>query len=156
MLLYSPIYLFLVPGAILLWLGISSFIWLYLGNATVAGIPLFFHPLFVSSLLIMTGYQLIIFAIFAKTYAITHLDEDGGVFNSLYKIITLERGALIGLGIIILGALIFLGILYGWVESGFGALREEGNSILALTLIVFGMQTISSSFMFSILGIEEK
>jgi len=35
-------------------------------------------------------------------------------------------------------------------------LNEIKNSIVALTLIVIGIQTVFSSFMISILGIEEK
>ena len=49
------------------------------------------------------------------------------------------------------------GVIFNiWIKSGFGALNEIKNSILALTLIVIGIQTIFSSFMLSILGIKEK
>jgi hypothetical protein len=112
--------------------------------------------MFLSSILIIAGYQLIIFSIFAKTYSITHLDEKNLFFEKLYKYITIERASLIGIFIILLGLTIFTTIFYKWTSSNFGELNEIKNSIIALTLITIGVQTIFSSFMLSILGIKEK
>ncbi|MCK5605259.1 hypothetical protein KAR91_25430 [Candidatus Pacearchaeota archaeon] len=47
-------------------------------------------------------------------------------------------------------------IFLRWLGSDFGELQEIKNSVLALTLIIVGIQTISSSFMLSILGIKAK
>ena len=129
---------------------------LYFDLFTIAGLKLYYHPMFLSSLLIILGYQLIIFSVFAKTYAISHLGEESKLMNSLYKHITIEKAGLAGLLVLIAGIYIYLKIFTGWITSGLGAINEIKNSVIALTLILISIQTISSSFMLSILGIKEK
>jgi hypothetical protein len=104
----------------------------------------------------ITGYQLVIFALFSKIYAITHLGEHNAFFEKLFRVVTLERALLAGFASALVGALVYIFIFAGWVSSGFGSLDQIKNSIVALTLVVIGVQTVSSSFMLSILGIKEK
>src|SRR3989344_7928539 len=75
MLLYSPLFLFFVPGFVLFFIGIVSLFWFYLTNPIIFGRTFYLHPMFLSAGLVILGYQLIIFSVFAKTYAITHLKE---------------------------------------------------------------------------------
>ncbi|MBU3907031.1 MAG: glycosyltransferase family 2 protein [Nanoarchaeota archaeon] len=156
MLLYSPLFLFFIPGIILFLAGAISIIMLYFNTLVIFGVKLQYHPMFLSSLFMIIGYQLIIFAFFAKTYAINHLGEESLLINQLNKHITIETASIVGVIVSGIGAIIYLFILIRWVESGFGALQEVKNSIIALTLIIIGIQTIFSSFMLSILGIKEK
>jgi glycosyltransferase involved in cell wall biosynthesis len=153
MLLYSPLFLFFIPGIVLLMMGIASSIII---NFNLFGIKLDYHPLFVSSVLIIIGYELIIFSLFAKTYAVTHLGEENAIIDLINKFLTIEKAGAIGLFLILPGLLIYLSILIGWIRSGFGGLDNIKGSILALTFIVVGVQTIFSSFMLSVLGIKEK
>jgi glycosyltransferase involved in cell wall biosynthesis len=155
MLLYSPLFLFFIPGFMLFLLGILTLFWFYISNPQLLGITLQIHPMFISSLLVIIGYQLIIFSIFAKTYAIIHLNEKSPLEN-FYKYITIERASIIGSFLSIIGLGIFLIILYTWIKSGFSDLDQIKNAISGLTLLVIGIQTIFSSFMLSILGIREK
>jgi len=155
MLLYSPLFLFFIPGLILFLLGLISMFLLYFDSLILFGIQFQYHPMFLSSLLIIVGYQLIIFALFAKTYAVTHLN-DKPAFNNLYRHITIEKASIIGILVTLIGIIIYLRIFAKWLNTGFGALQEIKNSIVALTLIIIGIQTIFSSFMLSILGIKEK
>lgn len=156
MLLYSPTFLFFVPGVLLFLLGSLSMLWLYFGTPKIFEIKLFYHPMFLSSLVSIIGYQLIIFAGFAKIYSITHLKEKSPSFEKLFQYITIEKAIAIGGLIMILGATIFVFILVKWLNSGLDELNEIKNSIMALTLLTVGTQTIFSSFMLSILGIKEK
>jgi len=155
MLLYSPLFLFFIPGVLLFLIGLISIVWLYFGSLNIFGIKLQYHPMFLSALLIIIGYQLIIFALFAKTYAITHLGEKP-VFNKFYKYLTIEKAGIAGIIIILLGVVTFATILSNWINTGFGELQEVKKAIIALALIIVGIQTIFSSFMLSILGIKEK
>ncbi len=155
MLLHSPLFLFFIPGFLLFWIGLISMFWLYFGSPSILGIKLFYHPMFLSSLLIIIGYQLIIFSLFAKTYSINYLG-DKPIFDKLYNYITIEKASIFGI-LIVLSGIIIYGILFlKWINTGFVALNEIKNSILALTLIIIGIQTIFSSFMLSILGIKAK
>lgn len=155
MLLYSPMFLFFIPGLILLLAGIDTLIWFYTTDPSVLGRTFIVHPMFISSLLTLAGYQLIIFSAFAKAYAVTNLGEESLFMKRLFKIITIEKASIFGLLITLIGLIIFIYILIKWIESGFGELNEIKNSIMALTLMLLGMQTIFSSFMISILGIKK-
>lgn len=137
-------------------IGFFSGIWIYFMNPQILGIKIFYHPLFISSVLVILGYQLITFSSFAKIYSITHLEEKNIRLEKLFKYITIERASIIGFVVSLFGLLIYIFIFAEWFNSGFGSLNEVKNSIIALTLIVLGTQTIFSSFMLSILGIKEK
>ena len=156
MLIYSPVFLFFIPGVVLLLMGLSSMVWIYVRVPEIFGKVLVYHPLFLSSLLIIVGYQLVIFSVFARTYLMVHLGEESRIIHKLHRYITIERASLLGIFVCLIGAAIFIWVFLGWVKSGFGSLNQVKNSILALTLMVFGIQTIFSSFILSILGIKEK
>lgn len=156
MLLYSPLFLFFIPGTFLLIIGSVSMIWLSFDSPNIFGIRFQYHPMFLSALLVIIGYQLIIFALFAKTYAIIHLGEKSSTVNLLNKYLSIEKAGIAGGVIILIGVIIFTKIFYKWTDTGFGELQEVKKSIIALTLIIVGIQTIFSSFMLSILGIKEK
>jgi len=156
MLLYSPLFLFFIPGILLFLVGVFSLSLIYLDFLVLFGIKFQYHPMFLASLVTIIGYQLIIFSLFAKTYATTHLGENNIFFDKLYKYINIETGSLIGIILGLVGMIIYFLIFWNWFRSDFGAIQEVKNSILALTIIVLGIQTIFSSFMLSILGIKEK
>jgi len=122
MLLYSPIFLFFAPGIFIIVLGFLA----YFLN----------HPFF-ASLLAITGYQLVIFSMFAKTYAITHLKEKAGFMDKIYKYLTIEKASLLGIMAILLGIIFY-----------------NSAPVVALTLALLGVQTVFSSFMLSILSIK--
>ena len=156
MLLYSPLFLFFIPGLITFLIGINTFLLIYTNNLKILGIQFYTHPLFLASLLIISGYQLIIFSIFAKTYAITHLNEKNQSFEKLYRYITLEKASILGIILAITGLTIYLTIFNTWITRNLGSLNQIKNLVLALTLTILGIQTIFSAFMLSILGIKEK
>lgn len=112
--------------------------------------------MFFSSLLILAGYQIIFFAGFAKIYAITHLGDENKLVSKLFQYITIEKAGLAGILIAIIGVIIYISIFIKWVSSGFGSLNEIKNSIISLTLITIGIETLFSAFMLSIVGIKEK
>ena len=156
MLLYSPMFLFFWPGVFLFFVGLVIFVLLLTGSFSFWSINFQYHPIFLASLLVILGYQLIIFAFFAKTYAHTHLGEKSKSLDFLHKHITIEKAGIMGLLLAIAGIVIYIMIFYKWLNSGLGELQEVKRSVLALTLAVVGFQTIFSAFMLSILGIKEK
>lgn len=154
--LFSPLIIFLAPGLFLFTLGFISMLILYFTNPSFSNIIFYVHPIFIAAGFIIAGYQLIFFAFFAKTYAIIHLKEKNLFFEKLYKYITLEKASLFGIFLLIIGIIIYINIFFIWVKSDFSNLNQIKNSIVALTLLVTGIQTISSGFMLSIISIKEK
>jgi glycosyltransferase involved in cell wall biosynthesis len=156
MLLYSPLYLFTIPGVFLFMFGALGISILYTTNIKLFEIILYVHPMFLFMISIIVGYQIIFFSMFSKIYSITHLGESDMRFENLLKKITLEKALAIGVLLIILGSAIFLWILIGWIKNDFSELNETKNLIIAVTSITLGIQTFFSGFMLSILGIKEK
>ncbi|MFA6536295.1 MAG: glycosyltransferase family 2 protein [Candidatus Paceibacterota bacterium] len=155
-LLYSPLLLFLLPGLIILGLGVIGLVGFYFGSLNLFGMNFYVHPMFVFSVMILLGYQLVAFSAFSKIYAISHLGDHNRLIESLFRKITVERASILGMTFFLLGLLIYLFIFVKWFSSGFGELDEIKNSIVALTLLVVGVQTFFSAFMLSTLGIKSK
>ncbi len=154
--LNSPLFLFFIPGVFLFLIGLFGAFIFYFFQPKIFGIAFDYHPFFVFAAAILIGYQLIIFALFSKIYAINHLGDRNKFIESFFGKLTIERVAPIGLIIFIFGLLIFLLIFINWIKNDFNSLMQVKNSILALIFSVIGCETLFSAFMFSILGIKRK
>lgn len=156
MLLYSPLFLFFIPGVILFLIGgVGSFL-IYFNLITFFGRPIFYHPLFLTVSSLIIGYQLMIFAIFSKTYAMEHLGEYSKTMNFLHRYITIEKLSFLGGALVLFGLGIFVNIFWSWVMTGFDELQRVRGSLLALVFLIIGTQAIFSSFMLSILSIKNR
>jgi glycosyltransferase involved in cell wall biosynthesis len=155
-LLYSPLILFTLPGMLLFLIGVISMTLLYFSHLAIFDIQLFVHPMFLSAILLLLGYQLIFFGGFAKTYAITHLGDTNTTLQWMFRHLTIEKAGIVGIFLTLLGLCVYILIYSRWYQSGFGSLNEIKNSIVALTLFVLGIQTFFSAFMLSIIGIKER
>jgi len=166
MLLFSPRWLFLVPGVILFAIGLAASLILAMGpvwlpiHGTVARIGLDVHTLVVSSLLCLVGYQLVIFAVFTKVFAVTeHLHPMPPTLARLFEYVTLEVGLVCG-ALLCVGGLAALGIAFAdWARAGFGPLEpRQGMRLVvpAALLLMLGIQTLFASFFLSILGLRRR
>jgi glycosyltransferase involved in cell wall biosynthesis len=158
-LVFSPRWLFLAPGFILVLLGLAGYA-AALPGLQIAGVTFDAHTLLFSSLAILMGYQSILFAIFAKTFAISEgwLPKDPRV-DRFFKLIYLERGLAIGAAAF-LGGLFLLGAaVLQWKSVHFGRLDYAVTMrwvIPGATLTALGFQTVLSSFFVSILGMKRR
>ncbi len=158
-LMFSPRWLFFVPGAVLVGIGLIGTA-IALPGTTINGITFSAHTLLFSALSILVGYQAILFAIFTKIFAITEglMPEDPRV-TSFFRIVDLEKGVLGGALALTIG-LVLLGVAVNrWRLTGFGDLDYEVTMRVVIpgaTLTALGVQTILSSFFASILGTLRK
>jgi glycosyltransferase involved in cell wall biosynthesis len=158
LLLYSPRWLFLYPGLLLMILGAVVSGWLLVGPRVVDGITLDVHTFLYAAIAIVIGYQTVIFAIFTKVFAITErlLPEDPRL-KTLFRYIKLETGILAGVLLLVAGISLSVYALSFWSSRSFGPLDPSQTLRLvipAVTLIALGLQTVLSSFFLSILGLE--
>lgn len=157
--MYSPRWLFLIPGLTLVLSGISGYA-LALPSTSVFGVSFGPHTLLVSSLAILMGYQSILFAIFTKTFAISEgLMPADPRMDRFFRIVNLERGLVIGISAFIVGLGLISHTANAWRESGFGALDYEITMrwvIPGVTLATLGFQTMLSGFFVSILGMSRR
>jgi glycosyltransferase involved in cell wall biosynthesis len=159
MLTYSPTVLFLVPGGLMVLMGL-----LLMGVQLLAPMdqPLWlgrirmdFHWAILGSLLTLSGYSLIQAHFLAKIYSVTHrFQEQDRILEVGFRILTAERVLLMSLLAILLGLGMDGWVLYDWMTRGYGAL-VSGHTRLVIfgsTLIALGIQAFFHAFLFSTLG----
>jgi hypothetical protein len=157
MLLYSPDHLFLIPGALLLVLGMFGMIALVTGPKVVSGRLFDYHYMFVFSLLTIVGFQVLLTGFYAKAYAFTHrFAPDDWLIQWFYRYFSLEAWLIVGFGIFLVGLAIDGTIFLTWVQQNFRDVFAVREALLALTLMVIGLQLVFSSFLLSILNINTK
>jgi glycosyltransferase involved in cell wall biosynthesis len=158
-LIYSPRWLFLIPGLLLICLGLFGYT-IALPGLTMNGVTFDAHTLLFASLAILCGYQSVLFAIFTKTFAISEglLPEDPRM-NRLFEVVNLERGLIISSTALCIGLVLLMTAVAQWRMTGFGSLDYGHTMRLVIpgaTLTALGFQTILSSFFVSILGMRRR
>ena len=158
-LMYSPRWLFLYPGVFLIILGLLGYA-LALPGVTAGGVTFDAHTLLFSSLFTLLGYQSILFAIFAKTFAISEgLLPPNRRMERFFEIVNLEKGLIAAVLMLLSGIVLLLMAVNQWRLRDFGQLDYAHTMryvIPGFTLTALGFQTILSGFFVSILGMRRK
>jgi glycosyltransferase involved in cell wall biosynthesis len=160
MLLFSPLWLFMVPGTIMMTLGLATGTALYFRPWRFGAVEFDIHTLLASSCLFSLGYQLIVFAMFTKTLAVTQeLHPPYRPLERAWQYVTLEVGLWVGIVILAGGVLAGILALDKWRLASFQSLdprQAMRQMVLAVTLLTLGAQTIFASFFLSFLGLLKK
>lgn len=151
MLLYSPSWLFLAPGSITLLLGLAGMLALAGGPVDVFGRRWQIHTMLGFVALTLIGAQLVQLWAFARTYARRHLGERDPLHERLGRVLTVERGVAVGAGLVLAAVGLLAWIVIPWALDGFGELRHEYPTALALTVLGLGLQTVFGSFFLGVL-----
>jgi hypothetical protein len=158
-LLFSPRWLFLVPGLLLLLVGAAGYA-VALPGLTLGGATFDVHTLLYASLAILTGQQAIAFALFTKAFAIGEgllpMDPRTARF---FSVATLERGLVVGAVCSLVGLAMLVAVAVQWSGTGFGPLDYAHTmrwAIPGATLTALGVQTVLASFFTSILGLKRR
>jgi glycosyltransferase involved in cell wall biosynthesis len=155
----SPRQLFLVPGAILIVLGLLAYL-LAMPGLRIGSVRFDAHTLLFGSLAMLCGYQAIFFGIFAKTIAAREgiLPEDRYVRRILGSV-TLEVGLIVATAAMLFGVSLLFIAFNQWRLAHFGNLQYAHTMRLVvpgLTLTALGFQTILSAFLLSILDLGRR
>jgi glycosyltransferase involved in cell wall biosynthesis len=140
LLVNSPTALFLVPGLVLLVLGLLGIV-LSVSDFSLFGRQWNIHATIASALLTIVGSQIVVLALSARTFAVYVLNEKPD------RILEWGR-AHVRLEFVI--DAVIVGI---WINRGFGELSEERLLVLGSVLIILGLQAFFSSFFLSIIGL---
>jgi hypothetical protein len=151
MLLYSPSWLYFVPGAILLFFGLAGALALATGPVTIFGRPWQIHTLFACIAALLLGTQIVELGVFARAFAVTHLGERDALFDRAKGRVRLEHGLALGGVLLLMGIVVEAVIFVGWALNGFGALSHEYATALGFTLIAVGTQIALGSFFVGLL-----
>jgi glycosyltransferase involved in cell wall biosynthesis len=156
LLLFSPRWLFLYPGLALLALGATLTTALYFTPLTFLGAGLDIHSMLFASAGALLGMQLCVFALVARVSA-----QNAGLLprqpavEALLRLLTLERGLLLGLAVAACGLLWAGAAFWQWREAAFGPLDPRvvmRDTIPATTLMIGGMELMLASFLLSLLN----
>jgi Glycosyl transferase family 2 len=151
MLLYSPSWLFLVPGSALLVLGIAGMLVLASGPVDVFGRSWQIHTMLAFVALTLIGAQVIQLGVFARTYARVRIGEQDPLLDRLGRGLRLEHGLVAG-GLLVLLALAGLfAVGAEWAFEGFGTLGRAYETALLATLLGLGIQVIFGAFFLALL-----
>jgi len=159
MLLFSPRWLFLIPGIVLSLVGMAFATRLALGDFQVGHILFNVGTLAVACMTVIVGFQLISFAFFTKVFAIAEgLLPDDPKLTRVFRLFTLEKGIVLGLLVFAAGIALLVRSVWIWKQANYGLLPSTEENlrrlIPAVTLIVLGIQGIFSSFFMSALGLK--
>jgi hypothetical protein len=157
--MYSPRWLFLIPGLLLMLAGAFGY-WVAMPGRTFRGVTFDVHTLLFASLAVIGGFQAVLFAVMTKTFAIREglMPEDPRL-TRLYRWFNLESGLLAGMAGLLAGIGLLAMVVLEWFDTGFGPLdysRTQRIVIPGVTLTTLGFQTILSSFFLSILGMRSR
>ena len=152
LLLYSPRWLFLLPG-----------IALVIGGVVVGALVLpsaRVHTLVYAAAALIIGFQTILFALFTKIFAISEglLPADPRL-DRAFRYVTLETGLVAGAILLVIGlagSLVALGL---WSAASFGELDPTETLrlvVVSATALALGSEAVLASFFLSVLGLRRR
>jgi hypothetical protein len=160
LLLYSPRWLFLIPGGALMLLGLLLFLWLLPAQRPVGGLVLDVNTMVYAALAVIIGFQAVTFALFTQAFGMTTglLPEDPFWMRTL-NALHLERGLIIGGLTTLLGLIVSIVSVIFWEQRGFGPLSPAQSLRLVLPgglMLTMGVQVMLASFFLGILGLIKR
>jgi hypothetical protein len=160
LLLYSPRWLFLYPGAALMVAGAALVAWLLPGPRRVGNVTLDVHTLLYGAGAIILGFEAVSFAVFTKVFAVVEgLHPPDRRLDRLLGAVSLEAGLVVGCLLIVLGVAGTALALSDWARVAFQALdptRTLRLVIPAVVALALGFHIVLTSFFLSILRMARR
>jgi glycosyltransferase involved in cell wall biosynthesis len=157
MLLFSPSYLFMLPGIMAMVVGLVLTVALVRGPFYLGAYYVGIHFMVFGSLLAVLGQQMLTFGLSARAFAFSeHLINRDRWLDRFMRYYSLERGLLLGGALSLAGLLVFLYILLQWLarDVRFNEGIHLHEAIAASTLMIMGFQVIAASFFLSLLELH--
>ncbi len=153
LLLFCPHWMFIVPGVVVFSVGAvgaTTLTFGHIGGLDIAGLLYF-------SAFTIIGYQALWFGLLMQTYAESRGILPPGRMNRIRQFLTLERGLILGVALIMVGVFVAVVSVVRWRNADFGALNPTQNVrviVPAILGLVLGAQTVLGSFSIGVLGIR--
>lgn len=161
LLIFSPRWLFLIPGAVAFFIGLLGTLFISFGPIILGDVGFDVSSQVYLAALTVVGYQSVLFAILTKIYA----QHEGfriprsRNFDRLERRISLESGALVGLLLFLIGLGIAIWQFASWAAAGFGSLDPSitmRTAVLGALLMMLGAQTIMAGMFLGVLNVGLK
>jgi glycosyltransferase involved in cell wall biosynthesis len=152
-LLLKPVPFLAIPGLIFSLLGILLMT-LFFMNGDIETSHL--HSFILGSILLIGGIQVITMGVNTEVYSIIHgYQEKSGFIVTFLNYHSLEKYLIIGGVLIFAGVILGISVLLQWINANFGEISQISTSVVALTLIVIGIQVISCSIFVSMMLLND-
>ena len=160
LLLFSPRWLLLLPGIVLVAIGLIGLLALLPGPLRVGSVELDIHALLYAHLALVVGLNAIVLACFARVYAVSAglLPESDGLALWLRRL-SLEQVLVAGVVLIIggvVGSVVAVGV---WGSESFEALDPSDTMrivIPSVTAVAVGAEFVFASFVIGLLGLPRR
>jgi len=158
LLLYSPRWLFMYPGMLLMMLGAATVLWLLPGPRPVGAVVLDVHTMLFGAAGIIVGFQALFLGVFTKIFGVVEgLLPNDPHLDWMFRHIKLELGLAVGFAVLLSGLGLAMYGVHLWELSGFGPLVASATlrvAIPAACLMILGSQIILCSFVLSFVGLR--
>jgi len=160
LLLFSPRWLFLIPGVVTFFIGVLLSLWLIPGPQTVGRWTFDVDTLTYALGLVLIGAHISVFAVSARVFG----TQEGFLppnpkFERIFNYINLEVGLIFGGALLLVGLVILGYAIHIWHGAGFGDLSPQRMLRLTLpsaTCFMLGVEAIFGSFFLSLLGMNRR
>jgi glycosyltransferase involved in cell wall biosynthesis len=160
MLLFSPRWLFLIPGSMIFLISIISYSLLLYGPVRLGNIGFDVHTLFYAEAGIVIGFLAVSFGLVTRMFGMREgLLQEHSLLEKLRSSPVLEVGGLIGISMILLGLYWGLDALTAWSSVNFGSLAPGAllrTISLSTTLIMLGGVTLMTSLIMGFLTLPTR
>jgi glycosyltransferase involved in cell wall biosynthesis len=157
LLMYSPTWLYMIPSAFLFLVGFVLLAALAISPLDIFGRVWDMHLAAIASMLCVLGTQTAWLGISARTVAVIHgFDPEDRFITGFYRRFTLERGLAVAMIFLLGGVAIGCYVVAKWAANGFPQLDEIRPLLLAVTLVIVGVQSTFNAFFLSLLSIETR
>ncbi|HEX2428879.1 MAG TPA: glycosyltransferase family 2 protein [Gaiellaceae bacterium] len=151
MLLYSPSWLYLLPGSLLLLLGLAGMIVLATGPIDILGRTWQIHTMLGFVAMTLIGAQVIQLGVFARTYARVRIGERDPLLERLGRHVRLEHGLILGSALVLVSLIGLAVVAVEWAHNGFGTLGRAYETALLVTGLGLGIQIVFGAFFLALL-----
>jgi glycosyltransferase involved in cell wall biosynthesis len=160
LLMYSPRWLFVYPGLLMMLVGAALMLWLLPAERPLGHVNLGVDTLAYAAAGVLLGFQLLFFGVAAKVFATTEglLPEDAS-FERWFRYITLETGLVAGALLLFLGLGIAVSSVASWAHTGYGPLppvQMMRRTLPAMLCLMLGTEVCFASFFLSLLGLRRR
>jgi glycosyltransferase involved in cell wall biosynthesis len=157
LLMYSPTWLYMIPSLAIFLVGFSVLVALALSPFEFLGRVWDMHLAAIASMLCVLATQLAWLGISARTVAVIHgFDPEDRFITGFYQRFTLERGLALAMSFLLSGLAVGGWVVGNWAAQGFPQLDQIRPLLLAVTLVIVGVQSSFNAFFLSLLSVETR
>jgi hypothetical protein len=153
--LSAPNWLFLLPGGLLMSMGMGLVLWLLPGPMLAGKVGLDINTMSLAIMLVLLGMHIFSIGLFVKVFCYTErLARGQRTLVHWLKRLRLEHGLLLGAFLISVGVFGDAIVTWRWAVGGFGRLYAVRTVFFCSLSLFLGVEIVFSSVFLSMLGIS--